>query len=256
MDAVIISFTFLFGLILGSFINCLVWRIHEEEDMGGRSHCPKCLAKIHWYDNIPILSFIILGGHCRNCRKTISWQYPLVELISGILFSLSSYLLFQEELMALALMRDWVFIFTLIVIFIYDARWREVPMGVVWPATAVIFILSLLIGNSFLSVVISSAIGAAFFLLQYLLTKRKGLGEGDIWIGLMLGAAFPDLMHLALAIFSAYMIGSVVAIYLLISDKKDLKSKVALGPFLALGAVISLLAGDVIIAAYKSLFLF
>ncbi len=76
----ITSFVFLLGLIIGSFLNCLIWRLHKKESMLGRSYCPKCGQQIAWYDNIPILSFVFLGGKCRHCRKEISWQYPAVEL--------------------------------------------------------------------------------------------------------------------------------------------------------------------------------
>ena len=82
-------FFLLFGLIIGSFLNCLVWRLYKEETLGGRSYCPQCHHQIDWYDNLPVLSFIILRGKCRHCHKKISWQYPLVELIVSLLFGLS-----------------------------------------------------------------------------------------------------------------------------------------------------------------------
>ena len=77
---------FVFGLCAGSFINCLVWRLREKKTILGRSMCPKCKKQIAWYDNVPLLSFILLKGKCRSCHKKISWQYPLVELITAVLF--------------------------------------------------------------------------------------------------------------------------------------------------------------------------
>ena len=83
-------FIFIFGLIIGSFLNCLVWRLHTGEGMMNRSYCPKCKQQIAWYDNIPVLSFVLLGGKCRHCRQKISWQYPVVELATGIFFLITA----------------------------------------------------------------------------------------------------------------------------------------------------------------------
>jgi len=86
MNFIVLIFVFLFGLIIGSFLNCLIWRLHKEEKMSGRSYCPKCEKIIAWHDNIPVLSFILLGGKCGHCGKPISWQYPIIELATGVLF--------------------------------------------------------------------------------------------------------------------------------------------------------------------------
>src|SRR3989339_1478799 len=80
---------FILGLIIGSFLNCLVWRLHVGKTLGGRSQCTRCHKKIFWYDNIPVISFLVLKGRCRHCKKKISWQYPLVELATAILFTLA-----------------------------------------------------------------------------------------------------------------------------------------------------------------------
>jgi prepilin signal peptidase PulO-like enzyme (type II secretory pathway) len=145
------------GLIFGSFLNCLVWRLHKEESIWGRSYCPKCGKQISWYDNIPVLSFVLLKGKCRKCKQKISWQYPVVELITALLFTFSFYrifgnldfynLLFLERdvfnfLNILTLLRDWLFIFSVIVVFIFDFKWQEVPMLLIWPATTVILIIN------------------------------------------------------------------------------------------------------------------
>src|SRR3989339_707881 len=84
-----VAFSFIFGLIIGSFINCLIWRLHEKEGLWNRSYCPKCKHKISWYDNVPVLSFIFLLGKCRNCKEKISYQYPLIELLTAILFAVA-----------------------------------------------------------------------------------------------------------------------------------------------------------------------
>jgi len=91
-------FSLIFGLLIGSFINCLAWRLYKEETIFGRSYCPKCLKQILWHDNIPLLSFILLKGKCRSCSEKISWQYPLVELATGLLFYFSFSILRLREI--------------------------------------------------------------------------------------------------------------------------------------------------------------
>lgn len=256
----LIILIFIFGLILGSFLNCLVWRLHTEESLWTRSHCPKCLNKIAWYDNIPVLSFILLYGRCRHCKQKIAWQYLLVEIFSALLFTAAFLNVFANtsvftnpEHFVLFLARDWIFVFTLIVIFIFDAKWQEVPMQVVWPATLAIAILNLIIGLNPISIALCALIASAFFLLQYYATKKRGIGEGDIWIGLMFGLFFADLGQTVLAILASYLIGSVISLYFLSSKKKELKSKIALGPFLVLGALTTLFFGEKLISWYLGL---
>ncbi|MFA4941987.1 MAG: prepilin peptidase, partial [Patescibacteria group bacterium] len=141
---------------MGSFLNCLVWRLHEGEGMWNRSYCPKCRKQIAWYDNIPVFSFIFLSGKCRHCRKSISWQYPAVELITGILFFLSFYLNllnfsagdflnfqpFSNPNFLLSVFRDWFVIAVMIVIFIYDLRWYLILDEVSLPACSAVLIFN------------------------------------------------------------------------------------------------------------------
>ena len=131
------------GLVIGSFLNCLIWRLYKDESLSGRSYCPHCRQTIAWYDNIPLLSFILLGGRCRRCQKTISWQYPLVELATAVLFVLTWQLDMTTQNFSLQLLRDWLLIVTLIIIFVYDFRWQLVPMLPLWFMMLVIFLLNL-----------------------------------------------------------------------------------------------------------------
>jgi prepilin signal peptidase PulO-like enzyme (type II secretory pathway) len=131
-------FSLAIGAVIGSFANCFLWRLHEKETLLNRSYCPKCRKQIAWYDNIPVLSFIALGGRCRQCKKKISWQYPLVEFSTACLFALSFYFvcrefapggfdyysiyLISDHRFILTLARDWLIVFAVTVVFIYD--WR------------------------------------------------------------------------------------------------------------------------------------
>lgn len=255
MMGIIYAVIFIYGLIIGSFLNCLVWRLYKNETLGGRSYCPHCRHIIAWYDNIPLLSFIVLRGRCRHCQAKIYWQYPLVESITAILFLL----IFMTDRLspnfALLLVRDWLVMAAFVVVFVYDFRWQLVPMAVIWPMIAIVTILNLLLGYNWLALLFFAALGTLFFLVQYLLTNKKGIGEGDIWIGLLIGLIFPNYGKLLLIMLLSYGIGAIVSLILVSKRKKKWKSAIALGPFLALGAIITLIWGEQLIDWYLGLFL-
>jgi len=254
MDTFILVMVAVFGLIIGSFLNCLIWRLYKSENMDGRSYCPKCRHQINWYDNVPILSFIILKGKCRHCRESISWQYPLVELSTAILFLLIFIIDGASLDFSWLLARDWLLISALTIIFVYDFRWQVIPMNIVWPFTAIMFIFNLFLGIPWWQLLIFGAAAAGFFLIQYLATKKKGVGEGDIWLGGLLGLAFPAVSQLMLILVVSYGLGSIVGLSLMAGKKKGWKSHIALGPFLAIGAIITLIWGSNIISWYLGLF--
>lgn len=264
MELFLIFTIFVFGLIFGSFLNCLIWRLKTNESLWGRSHCPKCNQQISWYDNIPVLSFIILKARCRHCQKKISWQYPLLELGFALVFTSLFFFIAQDfnllELLRakflILFFRDFLFIFILAVVFVYDYNWQEVPMIIVWPGIALMIFFSWLIGFNILTVLIASSLTAIFFLIQYLLTSGRGLGEGDIWLGALLGARFVSTQEIFLTIFGTYIIGALVGIFLLAWGKKKIKSKVPLGPFLVIGALITLFFSEIILNWYFSLIIF
>jgi len=244
----------LIGLAIGSFVNCLVWRLHEDETIMGRSYCPRCRHRLAWFDNIPVLSFFLLRGRCRYCHRPISWQYPLVETAVAIFFALAFAQDCREALFPFLLARDWLLIVVLAVVFVYDYRWQLVPMKIIWPASALFLVLSLLLGYHWLLLLISAVSAVAFFGLQHVLTKGKGLGEGDVWLALMIALALPGLDRLLLVVLVTYILGSLVGIALMVRQKKKASSKIALGPFLALGALSALFWGREIITWYLGLF--
>lgn len=253
METSFVFFIFLFGLIIGSFLNCLIWRLYKEETVLGRSYCPECEQEIKWYDNIPLLSFIILKGKCRFCGEKISWQYPLVELISGILFALSYYFALQNNFSFLELFFYFFVISLAIIIFVFDLRWYLIPVWVVIIGGLLIVALNIFFGHSVWSILLSMFIGAGFFGLQYLVTRGRGVGEGDIWLGALFGAIFPDLKFLVLSFFLTYMIGGLTAIILMIFKLKKFGSRLPLGIFLSLSLVFVLFFGQRIIDWYFSL---
>jgi prepilin signal peptidase PulO-like enzyme (type II secretory pathway) len=254
-------FIFLFGLIIGSFLNCLIWRLHKKESMMGRSYCPKCLQKIFWYDNIPLFSFAFLGGKCRHCQKKISWQYPAVELITGILFVVAFLLNFSAQggsafggqfsnpLFVVKLFRDWYIIAIMTIIFIYDLRWYMILDIVTLPACLVVFLLNLVLGITWQNMVISGIIGGSFFLIQFLISRGKCIGGGDIRLGLLMGIALGWPLVLV-AILLAYFVGSLVGICLIIAKKKQWSSQIPLGIFLSTATIITLFWGQEILNWY------
>lgn len=244
-----------FGLIVGSFLNCLIWRLFKEESLLGRSYCPNCHHKISWYDNIPLLSFLFLQGSCRHCKKKISWQYPAIELVSALLFVAVYYFLPSLEPLSLVLARNWLIVSVLLVIFVFDLRWQLVSLLLVVPATIIVIVFNLFLGFFWWQILLSLAVSFAFFWFQYLITKKKGIGEGDLYLGLFLGAIFVNLRHLLLVILIAYLLGSIVSLVLIILKKKNWQSRLPLGVFLSVAAIIVLLFYKTISIWYFGLFI-
>lgn len=253
-----VIYFFILGLIFGSFINCLVWRIHKKESLMNRSYCPKCKQQIAWHDNLPVLSFIVLRAKCRHCQKRISWQYPLVELITGILFAISFQIvsLQTEQLGFLSgqffvtQFKYFFLIFVMICLFVYDLRWYTIPDVITLPSCIIFLFINLYLGFGLVNLLITGLIGAGFFLFQFLISKGKWMGGGDIRVGLLMGLAFGRLDLLIAAIFLAYIIGSVFGITMLAMGKKEWGSKLPLGTFLAIGTIAILFWGEIIINWY------
>ncbi len=245
-------FVFLLGLIIGSFLNCLIWRLHTGESLGDRSYCPKCLKQINWYDNIPLVSFLILKGKCRFCGQVISWQYPLVEFFTGVLFLLSFYLYFTESPNYLLIARNWFILSVLIVVFVYDLKWRLILDKVMIPSIIMVLVLNLFLDLFWWDIIFSAIIGGAFFLLQFLISQGRWIGGGDIRLGFFMGASLASVSGIVLAIFVSYLLGSVIGVGLIVLGKKKWGSEVPLGVFLAIGTVISLFWGPEIVQWYLS----
>ncbi|MDP2709368.1 MAG: prepilin peptidase [bacterium] len=254
----ILTFVFVFGLIIGSFLNCLIWRLHKDESLLGRSYCPKCKQQIAWYDNLPVVSFIMLAGKCRRCGKGISWQYPLVELITGILFVVAFLLSYELRVtsyeLIIKLLRDWFLISAMIVVFIYDLRWYLILDIVTLPACLIALILNLLLGFDLWNLLISGIIGSSFFLSQFIISGGRWIGGGDIRLGLLMGLAlgWPGVM---VAIIISYFLGSIAGLGLIAAGKKQWGSQLPLGVFLAAGSIIVLFWQEQILNWYWTLFL-
>jgi prepilin signal peptidase PulO-like enzyme (type II secretory pathway) len=264
---IIISvYIFCFGLIIGSFLNALIWRLHSGDSMMTRSMCPRCQHQLAWYDNIPLLSFVLLRGKCRYCGTGISWQYPAVELVVGILFLLvfqqaASYFFLPS--IFLALLKGWFVVAVMVLIFVYDLRWYLILDKVTLPAGIVLFGFwlaeksqqadLLASHNPWLELLIAIAIGYGFFAVQYYGSKGKWLGGGDVKLGLVMALALATPNRIMAAIFLAYILGAATGLILIASGKKDLGSKLPFGTFLAVATVAVLLYGEPLITWYLQL---
>ena len=260
-------FIFIFGLAIGSFLNALIWRLHAGESIfKDRSHCPKCKHVLGFWDLFPILSFIIQKGKCRYCGKKISWQYPLVELVTAVLFVVAYFIIsnFQfpisnkfliSNFQFLNLLRMWFVIAVMIVIFVYDLKYSLILDKVVYSAAVVAFLTSPLIygeaglGHSLSFAILSSAVGGGFFLLQYLLSSGKWIGGGDVKMGFLMGLIL-DIKGLLVALFFSYVIGALVGLGLIAAGKKTMKSQIPFGTFLAIGIIIAMFWGGEILKWY------
>lgn len=265
LDAFLYSIIFIFGLIVGSFLNCVIYRLERNESfLRGRSYCPHCKHTLSWQDLIPLFSFLILKGKCRYCSRKISWQYPLVELATGILFIFIFQLTIFNILSFCYLLTVSCF---LIVIFVYDLKHYIIPDKVIYPAIviALLFrILNFLFVSDFgfrilnfktlITPFLSAILASVFFLVIVSISRGRWMGVGDIKLaflmGLMLG--WPNIL---VALFLAFFIGAVMGAGLIISGKKTLKSEVPFGPFLVTGTFLAIFFGEQLVNWYFNLFL-
>lgn len=244
---------FIFGLIVGSFLNCVIYRLEiNKSALKGRSFCPHCQHQLSWQDLIPVFSFLFLKGYCRYCHQKISLQYPLIEIATGILFVL----IFNHWLLDIGICSlAYLFVISsfLIIIFIYDLKHYIIPDKIIYLAIAIAFLYQLF--NHWPLIInnldfIYSAVGASFFFLLIVLASRgKGMGVGDIKLGFLMGLilGWPNIL---VALFLAFLIGAIIGIGLIINRKKTLKSEVPFGPFLVTGTFLALFWGENIINWY------
>ena len=252
MPAVWIPIFAFLGLCVGSFLNVVAWRLPRGESVvRPGSHCPSCERPLRAYENVPVLAWVLLRGRCRTCGASISARYPLVELATGVLY----------VAIAAAYWEDWrelvlgiVLVTALIPITLIDLDVRRIPNAITAPAALLALPLAAVTEPGFIpEQPIAGAAATVFFLLPALIS-RKGMGMGDVKpagvLGLYLGAA------VAPAIMIALVAGTVVGVVVIARSgvAEGRKTAVPFGPFLALGATVSIFAGARIIDAYLGTF--
>lgn len=253
MSPLLFIFFGLFGLIIGSFLNVVILRLEADKTLDGRSKCPSCGALIHWYDNIPVLSFFLLGRRCRACHFPISWQYPFVELATGVFFVLFGMLSFGTGTsIEIAHVLWLLFLVSLmIVIAVYDARNMEIPLVLLLTGVgAAVFYALLATGLSLASwldpsapwreMLWGGAFAAAIFYALVYFSKETWMGMGDVWLAGIAGAAV-GFSALLLLLTLSFFIGAVAGSVLLFLGKRGMKSQIPFAPFLATGLLATLL---------------
>jgi len=237
-----------FGLCLGSFANVLIYRLNADRApkfWQGRSLCPKCKHGLSWADNIPLLSFVVLRGKCRYCKKSISWQYPVVELTMAVAFvcgwGLTSQLGVLGRLGVLGIE------VCLIVIFFSDLKYQLIPDEMIATGAA-IRAISHISNIRGLGWDIVTGLGTAVvFVFVFFLTKQKGLGFGDVKLAFLMGLllGWPKIL---VALWSAFILGGGVAVILLLLKRTTFSARIALGPFLVIGVAVAALWSERILA--------
>lgn len=263
---------FAVGVIIGSFLNCIIWRAYANESAArGRSYCPKCRHQLSWKDLVPLFSFLILRGRCRYCQKPISCQYPLVEAATGVVFVAAAWVFYPfifrgifSVFPLIELAAYWAILSSLIVIFVADLKWYFIPDGAIIAGFAAAAILrgaqffesarifheydASIIVNPFLSAIVA----ASFFLAIFLVSRGTWIGFGDVKYALLMGLAlgFPDVI---LGLFLAFFFGAILGLSLVAGQKKKMSSQIPFGPFLVGGTAVALFFSAPIISWYLSL---
>ena len=256
MSTIILILLILIGLALGSFLNVCIYRIPLKKSiLFPSSFCPNCGTKIRAWDNIPLLSFILLKGKCRKCRAKISVQYPLVEFLTSVLI-VSTYLRFGW---------DWEFVaktilcLFLIAIFFIDLKHRIIPDVITLPGIALGLFFSFFVKSpSVVNALIGILVGGVLFYLSAVLGeflfKKESMGGGDIKLAMMLGA-FLGWQKILLVFLLSALLGTIVGTTAMLFSRDVKETRmIPFGPFLALGSVLAIFLGDMLISAYIKTF--
>lgn len=234
------------GLVIGSFLNVCIFRLPEGESLfAPRSYCPSCHKTLSWWELIPLLGFLLVKGKCRYCRSPISWRYPLVEILTAVIFTV----LLWRYGTTLGLIRPLLLTSALIVISAIDIEWYIIPNQILLFLLAGYLITIPLIPAFRPVETLLGGLAGGIFLFLPALIYPEGMGGGDIKMAAVLGI-FLGWQQVLLVIFAATLAGSIMGITINKIQHKDLKEPIPFGPYLALGAIVSILYGNEILSLY------
>jgi len=265
---------FLFGLVVGSFLSVVVYRETRDEEADnaptpwlpawvlGRSHCDFCKKELSWYENIPLLSFLIQGGKCRHCHKKINLSYPLVELFTALEFVWIYWLIQRltffrqmEGFFSLGVLAFWLFIFSIsLALAIIDFKSGILPDSLIIAGT-VVAVLRLFFTGRWEFLLTGLVLFLFFFLLyklSYLIYKQEGIGFGDVKLAFFIGVVLGWWQWVLVAMFVAFLTGAVAGVILIVVKRKTMKSAVPFGPFLLGGMLIAKVLGEYLWRFYSS----
>lgn len=240
---------FIFSLFVGSFLNVLIDRLPRGEDViKSRSHCDFCSRTLSWFELIPLLSFILQAGRCRTCRHQLSLQYPLLEVVTALVFVTVG--IMTAGIIPIIL--NCLIASSLIVIFGADLKDQVIPDSMLVMALIAVILRDIYfqIPQGLLLTNLLSGLSAwAFFSALYLITRKRGLGFGDVKLAFVMGflLGYPGIV---VALYAAFLSGAVIGLILILSKIKKLKSKLAFGPFLIWGIIVATLWSTQIISGW------
>jgi leader peptidase (prepilin peptidase)/N-methyltransferase len=245
-----ILLTFVLGLAVGSFLNVCICRLpFRKSVVAPPSHCPACGQGLSWYDNVPVLSYLALGGRCRSCRAHISLQYPIVEIATGATFALHYLQIGWEPLLVPRLL----FACAMIVLFVIDLQHQILPNVITIPGIVAGLAFSVFMPPGWFSSIAGALIGggALFAIAEayYRVRREEGLGMGDVKMLAMIGAFLGWQLTLVTLVLSSFL-GSVVGIGIIAARRGTLKYALPFGTFLAIGALTAGLTGDALLDWY------
>src|SRR5262245_34733233 len=259
MTPMILAGLAVFGLMVGSFLNVCIGRIPAGESIvSPGSRCPSCRKPIAWYDNVPVLSYLLLGGRCRSCKTRISVRYPIVEIVTAVAFVLQGLALGdalpdQVPLLAARLL----FTALLITLFGTDLDTMRLPDVLTIPGIVAGLLLSIWLPPGLVSSVIGAALGAAIpYAIRWIWFRMKGvdaMGLGDVKMLAMIGA-FLGWQQVLVVLFLASLAGAVIGVALSALKGRSLASRLPFGTFLALGAYAASVWGGAIVSWYVGLY--
>lgn len=285
------------GLCLGSFVNALVWRLHQQEKREvshktktgkhqsdhkaliahpktisrdelsitrGHSMCPSCHHPLSAADLVPVLSWLGLRGKCRYCKQAISIQYPLVELLTALLFVLS-YLLWPQSITGsqITVFVLWLLLLPgFMALIVYDLKWYLLPNRIIYPLTGLAGLFACIEAATaphplvaLLQTVLAVAVGGGIFYVLFQISKGKWIGGGDVKLGWLLGLVAGTPARSLLFIFLAATLGSLISLPLLTAKRLKRTSVIPFGPFLIIGLIIVQLFGADILSWYQHAFI-
>ena len=258
MTAFVVVVCGVLGLIVGSFLNVVIWRVPRDESVvAPRSRCPQCGNELRNVDNIPVLSWIFLRGRCHFCGTRISARYPLVELLTGALFAALALRFAGESESWAPLPAYLVLAAGLVALSGIDLDHHRLPNKVLYPtlfAMAALFVVAAAVDGEWdrlRDAAVGGAIGfAVLFVIAFI--SPKGMGFGDVRLAGVLGVAegWLGLGHVAVGLFLGFLSAAVIGVALIATKVKGRKDKIPFGPFLALGALLAVFVGDAILDWY------
>ena len=254
VDAYQIAILAVLGLAVGSFLNVCIHRIPRGQSLKSPpSRCPFCEYRLRWIDNIPVLSYVLLGGRCRKCRARISIRYPIVELITMALFVIHGVVFGWSALLVPRL----AFACAMVVLFAIDLEHQLLPNAITLPGIVVGLIASAVLPPGIVDALIGAAIGGGVLWLigeaYFRYSGQEGMGGGDVKMLAMIGAFLGWKLVLVTLVLSS-VAGSLIGLSVIVLRKGGMKYALPYGTFLALGALVASLAGDAIVNWYVGMY--